>query len=306
MGVTHAQRIAGMHEASAVGDAPADRAQSVYEFDDGWQVVRLVTAGDVRREGLLMRSCLARYAGDTLPETPGSPLQLGPRAHTDEVRPLSADDLEALEMPPRYLSLALYSLRDPMGLPHLTWWAQEGCYSIGVLGYRNCEPPAPYRQRFEVWAAQFDAPALTAFDELVYDHNNGADGQALIDRIMRVVGALYPGEGQPLGRRRHLKLNSWWDRLFPLYWELIVCRAAREHVTIVRTLNMVSLAGSEPRDLDGWALAAAEVGNCLHEGNLTGREHKAWQQVDAINAQIRRTLRERMQAFDRRRGRRRR
>jgi hypothetical protein len=152
MTVTRSQRLAQQQAFEQAGQLPADRSTVVHEYGDGWHVVRLDTAGDLRREGLLMRNCLAQYAGDMLVSEQRDMIVLGPLMDCDPAPVVGCADLDVVPLRGRHVHAKFYSLRDEAGLPHLTWWAREKSHACSALGYRNAPPKAAYRKRLEQWA----------------------------------------------------------------------------------------------------------------------------------------------------------
>jgi hypothetical protein len=143
-----------MARLEAEGAICADHSTVVHRFDDGWTVNRLQTMGDLRREGQLMRSCLAQYAGDTLdPKVPALVIE---RSAMDDSEPHGWDEASSLagdspEIWATYLLSSLHSLRDETGLPHATWWQRDQLCAFEILGYRNSKLRPAYRQRIDAW-----------------------------------------------------------------------------------------------------------------------------------------------------------
>lgn len=152
MTVTRSQRIAQQQVFEQAGQLPDDRAAIVHEYGDGWHVVRLETVGDLRRDGLLMRNCLAQYAGDELVSDKRGEIVLGPLMDHEPVPAVACGDLDVVPLRGRHVHARIYSLRDEAGLPHLTWWAKKGSHACSALGYRNAQPKDAYSRRLEQWA----------------------------------------------------------------------------------------------------------------------------------------------------------
>jgi hypothetical protein len=161
MTVTRAKRIAQRQAFEKAGKIAPDRSETVHEFSDGWRVVRLSTAGDLRREGLLMRNCVAMYAGDTIITEPRGEVILGPLSDCDPAPKVGPDDLDVVPLKGRHVHASLYSLRDEANLPHLTWWARDKSHACGALGYHNAAPKQHYLTRFEQWAEAAEIQAHT-------------------------------------------------------------------------------------------------------------------------------------------------
>jgi hypothetical protein len=186
MGLTHSQRTRLMEQDLQGGEIAPDRSEVVHSFDDGWTINHLATAGDVRREGLLMRSCLAKYAGDELGEERGS-ITRCERADDDPMRRMAPEDMDILDLGGIHVGCQLMSLRDPMNLPHLTFWHRPGMYACSVLGSHNGKPRASYAARVDQWLAGISEAISTEHDELIYDAMHSEVGRGVIERVHLAV-----------------------------------------------------------------------------------------------------------------------
>jgi hypothetical protein len=141
----------------------ADRSEIVHTFANGWTVRRLVTCGDLRREGQLMRSCLAQYALDEM--DPSVPALVVKKSRLADDDPHGWEERDALEKGHHerfaaYLLSSLYSLRDAHNLPHATWWTRPGMYSTEILGHKNHELKDSYRRMVDEWIQLVKAPHI--------------------------------------------------------------------------------------------------------------------------------------------------
>ncbi len=164
MGQTHTQRLRQVELAQSAGLLAADTAKIVHTFEDGWTIRQLMTFGDLRREGWIMRSCLAKYAGDTPSvDHPGQVITKSDRADDElcsfDLR--SADDFAERDLDLSCALSNLYSLRDPNGLPHATWWSRISMYSCDLFGHKNAEKlKADYEAKVTEWMKQAGAHVM--------------------------------------------------------------------------------------------------------------------------------------------------
>jgi hypothetical protein len=193
MTVTRKQRLAQQQAFEDAGKLAPDRVQAVHSFDDGWRIVHLATAGDLRREGILMRNCLAKYAGDTLVSERRGVLILGPLADCD---PAPAIEPCTPELRGRHVGAQLLSLRDAQNLPHLTFWAKDGSHACSALGYRNAQPKESYRERLAQWAEAAEIETFNDEDDHglhKFDARHDAFGLVLQVRLDRMIASCaYP------------------------------------------------------------------------------------------------------------------
>lgn len=151
---THTKRRKRARSAEERRLIEPDRSQIVAHLPGGWSIKRLATAGDLRREGLIMRHCLAKYAGDELiDEMPGAAL----KSLMPDDAPAPVVDIDLMreqELRGRHLDLELYSLRDHTNLPHATVWALPGAHACDAKGFRNSDLKAAYHERLRKWLAQ--------------------------------------------------------------------------------------------------------------------------------------------------------
>lgn len=164
MGQTRKQLLRRIEIDEGAARIPLDTSEVVHRFDDGWTVRRLVCTGDLRREGWLMHSCLAQYAGDVLDtrRKGGVKVMLGHDRHRFDwsSREHTAFTGAGLRWPELALC-NLYSLRDTDNLPHATWWTRMGVYSHSVLGSHNDQVKASYGARIEEWTKLVGSPQVS-------------------------------------------------------------------------------------------------------------------------------------------------
>jgi hypothetical protein len=117
-----------------------------------------------------MRSCAAKYVGDTLDDE--RMWIVTERSNTPDDAPAIVLDRQAHNaifsgcMPGCAIGMSLHSLRDERGLPHLTFFALEGWGAWAVDGYRNASPvKLSYRQRLEKWALDTRTILADSFDK---------------------------------------------------------------------------------------------------------------------------------------------
>lgn len=240
MGLTHSQRKRLMERGIADGQIAPDRSQVLHTFADGWTINLLSTAGDVRREGFLMRSCLPKYAGDRLLDEPGL-VDRGERADEDQMRCVAPGELETLGLDGIHVGCTLASLRDPMNLPHLTFWYRPDMYACSVLGAHNAKPKAAYQARLGQWLPEVGCFVAGEGEALIYGAMHGC-GQDLIARV-RAAARLVAGSGRflaldemgqghssPAQTSREeigeLSQLAWWDKICRA---LYCMQAAREN-----------------------------------------------------------------------------
>jgi hypothetical protein len=147
-------------EAESNGWICADRSEIVHTFADGWTVRRLACAGDLRREGWIMRSCLAQYCGDELDDEPGRIKTCnGPGDAPFDWSAREWDEFDDLGGKHWGMCLSnLYSLRDEHNMPRATWWTRLGSYSHNLLGSHNEPVKKGYEKRVREWIKLVDAP----------------------------------------------------------------------------------------------------------------------------------------------------
>lgn len=142
-----------MREDQAAGLIAPDRSVTIWTGEDGWSIARLATAGDVRREAYLIRNCLAKYVGDTLDdERMWVTAERSPMADEAPMGLLDQIELRWHELPDVAQGMDLHSLRDDQGVPHLTFWAEQGIGAFDLYGSHNCTAPDDYTARVEQWA----------------------------------------------------------------------------------------------------------------------------------------------------------
>jgi hypothetical protein len=148
MAATRTQRVREMIEAEAAGIISPDQSVTVHQFADGWAVVCMQVASDVRRECWLMRNCVASYIGDPIDpaKSPDGRVIYAPseRPACDRLQPNSEH---------RHPGMRLMSLRDADNLPHLTFWAdvREGGRTDDIGSYRNGKVKDTYVDRLDQW-----------------------------------------------------------------------------------------------------------------------------------------------------------
>lgn len=152
MTISRAERLRTAERAEAEGVIREDTSEAVHAFADDWTIVRLTTCGDVRREGFLMSSCVPKYVGDKLiSDSKPARYQPGTRGDEDRAEPVDVPLIHSTDLSGCNFGQSLHSLRDPMGLPHLTFWANEtGAWDI--FGHKNGKPKAKYLRRLGEWA----------------------------------------------------------------------------------------------------------------------------------------------------------
>jgi hypothetical protein len=134
-----------MRAAAAAGVIAPDRSEIISMFEDGWSVRALRTAGDFRREGVLMSNCVASYV----------------YADLDDGDLFSMHDRPDLHRNQR--TMRLVSLRDECNLPHATAWLaddESGKRDLFFcLGYHNSaiKPQRPHAQRLMQWCDHMGA-----------------------------------------------------------------------------------------------------------------------------------------------------
>lgn len=176
MTISRAERLRTAERAQAEGTIREDTSEVVHTFADGWMIVRLTTCGDVRREGFLMSSCVPKYLGDALIEK-SKPARYQPceRGDEDPVKPVDHQLLVKTDLSGCNYQQSLHSLRDPMNLPHLTWWSSNrGAWDI--FGHKNCKPKAKYLKRLGEWAEAAEIRCVEGFTEHSATHKLYEDG----------------------------------------------------------------------------------------------------------------------------------
>jgi hypothetical protein len=223
---TRTQRLREAHEAEAAGLIQPDQSMLMHELPDGWSVVQLATAGDVRREAHLMRNCCAKYVGDKLDAQ---------RMWVTVERSNAADDAPApalergaertlhdFTIPGCAIGMTLHSLRDELGLPHLTFFATQGYGAWAIDGYRNSSPvKLAYRELLERWATETQTILADSFRK-AHDAIRGrgsmlqADHHCVIDEALQ--GALASCTDLTEAARRQ---RIAWDA-YAAVWDVVI------------------------------------------------------------------------------------
>lgn len=164
MTMTRSQRLREADEHTRQGLIAPDRSVIVARFDDGWTIRRMSCAGDVRREGWLMRNCCAKYVGDVFADEDKSCRTVTRCAGIADTTPhVGCDEafVKATAVSWTCLGLTLHSLRDVDNLPRATFWAHEGYAVQGIGGYRNDKTvKASHLDRIRTWARATGTPIL--------------------------------------------------------------------------------------------------------------------------------------------------
>lgn len=254
MTVTSSQRIAQQQAFEDAGELAPERAQTVHSFDDGWRVVRLATAGDIRREGLLMRNCLAQYAGDELVSERRGEIALGPLADEDPAPAIVVGSHGAMNLRGRHTDASLYSLRDSANLPHLTWWAKEGSHACGALGYRNSRPKDGYRERLKQWSeaagiATYDSETHLRLHEVdAASDEFGAALQARLEHVRAICSQAKPWlDGTTRGAQRDKYLKK-----LEAAFERLVHHAVRSEALVRKFDELIAQDQSWIRQVKRW------------------------------------------------------
>lgn len=219
MGMTHTQRRKVATKAETAGIIVGDQSEVLHTFDDGWTIARLATVGDVRREGVLMRSCLAKYAGDTLHEDPKKLGEFTPgeRADDEPFEKVHWRLMMDTDLSGRHVGCILVSLRDPANLPHATWWQDErGDYVCGVAGFRNDKLSPAYAARVDAWIEQAKIKWVEGRKDVSF-WLNYRDGQWIYEGMIleRYVYSVHDRFGlgagweeRPMGAKRRVRLKA--------------------------------------------------------------------------------------------------
>lgn len=260
MAQTKTARRREMAQAQEQGKLAHDRSIVVHTFEDGWTIRRLSTCSDVRREGVLMRSCLPKYVGDE--QVSDKPLRYEPSVHRDEKAIVDATGAPAAwreqikaDLDLDHCGLSLYSLRDETNLPHATFWSRPGHHTVGVFGYRNgykaggkqIDVKPHYLARVREWAHMVDAPVLTDEQRLRLRAQRSPAGIMMYDRFERNLERYCgPNWRSHPNAPKHLRLFE--DVMLPAFEHMLEVQLD----TLVSMRDIASEAAKIQSMIDAW------------------------------------------------------
>jgi hypothetical protein len=237
MGQTQTARALAMREDEAAGLVAPDRSVTVWTDRGGWSVVRLTTAGDVRREAYLMRNCLAKYVSDTLDgDRMWVMTERSPMADEAPMELLADVERRRHSLPDAARYMRLHSLRDDLGVPRLTFWAQPGVGAMELYGTHNCEMPDAHRKVIERWACEtltfIPASAAHGHDLIVAVNTRCTLGYGEIDQIEDALRDALDSERRD--ERRAWLLGRARDAMAAL-WDIKIVADGHEALVSMRT-----------------------------------------------------------------------
>jgi hypothetical protein len=249
MTVSRAERLRTAAAAEQDGKIRSDTSEIVHSFDDGWTVNRLATCGDVRREGFLMNSCVPKYVGDVLiSRAKPARYQPGERGDEDTVEPVGFDLLRTTDLSGANYGQRLHSLRDPMNLPHLTFWASKaGAWDI--FGHKNAKPKVKYLKRLGQWAEAANIRHVEGLTERADLHKCFEDGLftyegSRLSSLERTLTRRILGEDAKRGTKLDdPKLERYRLRMWKITWR---------NTMMIATMHELSTANREDRAWLKW------------------------------------------------------
>lgn len=188
MGLTKTKHLERIAEGETNEWISLDASEIVHTFDDGWTIRRLSRSGDLRREGWIMYSCLAKYCGDVLDDDCPGRVKIFKGSNETPFDWSAREHDEFGDMEPWGMCLSnLYSLRDGDNIPHATWWTRLGSYSHNLLGSHNEPVKDAYAKRVGQWLDLVDAEiaSIGSIKLLVMDQ-----GYRLLRAYLKTQGLL--------------------------------------------------------------------------------------------------------------------
>lgn len=161
-----------------------DQSTVLHTFEDGWSIRRPSTVSDVRREGVLMRHCLAEPPA---PDSDDPPLDW-------------------------WIEAGVCSLRDEQNFPHVTFAHFHG-HGLIASGRAETDPKPVYMARIESWLATLPPPPKSRTECFVVVTDDGRaifEDEADLLRDAPPGGQLYyvEADGEPTKVDHYCYLNA--------------------------------------------------------------------------------------------------